>query len=209
MAYVCADSIYRGHKQSSIIPFMNTAVLVIDVQQGLCEGQGAAFDCAGTINRINRVTARARAAGVPVMFIQHESTTGYLEQGTPAWQLATRLDVAPKDMKLRKTTPDSFLRTDLDTQLKRLGVTSLVVCGMHSEFCVDTTTRRALAQGYPVTLVSDGHTSAGNSALTPQQVMAHHNATLSNISSFGPRVTLLTSNEVTFADGGLETSARF
>lgn len=65
---------------------------------------------------------------------------------------------------------------------------SLVVCGMHTGFCVDTTTRRALALGYPVTLVADAHTSAGNAALSPQQVIAHHNATLTNISSFGPRV---------------------
>ena len=48
--------------------------------------------------------------------------------------------------------------------------------------------RRALALGYPVVLVEDGHTSAGNAVLTAQQVIAHHNATLTNISSFGPRV---------------------
>lgn len=52
---------------------MKSAVLVIDVQQGLCEGEGAAFDCEGTISRINDVTRKARQAGVPVIFIQHES----------------------------------------------------------------------------------------------------------------------------------------
>ena len=44
---------------------MRTAVLVIDVQQGLCEGEGKAFDCEGLINRINLVTSKARAAGAP------------------------------------------------------------------------------------------------------------------------------------------------
>jgi len=48
---------------------MKTAVLVIDVQQGLCEGPEAAHDCAGTIARINRVTRTARAAGAPVIFV--------------------------------------------------------------------------------------------------------------------------------------------
>ena len=61
---------------------------------------------------------------------------------------------------------------------------------MHTEFCVDTTTRRALALGDPVTLVEDAHTSAGNAVLPAAQVIAHHNITLSNISSFGPRVRL-------------------
>jgi nicotinamidase-related amidase len=162
---------------------MKTAVLVIDMQCGLCEGEGKAYDCEGVIANINRVTQQARSAGAPVIFIQHESATGYLEHGTAAWQLADGLELAQADLRIRKTTPDSFLRTTLEATLKDHHVDHLIVCGMHSEFCVDTTTRQALARGYPVTLVSDAHTSAGNSALTPQQVIAHHNATLTNISS--------------------------
>jgi len=172
-------------------PAGNTAILVIDMQQGLCEGPEAAHDCAGTIERINAVTAKARAAGRPVVFVQHESEQqGYLDHGSADWQLAQGLHTEASDLRVRKTTPDSFLRTDLQDQLLAHGVTQLVVCGMHTEFCVDTTVRKALALGYPVTLVADAHTSAGNTALTPQQVVAHHNATLPNISSFGPRVTL-------------------
>lgn len=167
---------------------MTRALLIIDVQQGLCEGEGAAWDNANVIARINRVAAHARASGVPVVFIQHEGQGGYLAHGSRAWQLADGLLAEPDDLYVRKTTPDSFLRTDLQALLSARGVSELIVCGMHTEFCVDTTTRRALALGYPVTLVADAHTSAGNAALTPQQVIAHHNATLTNISSFGPRV---------------------
>jgi nicotinamidase-related amidase len=177
---------------------MKTAVLVIDVQQGLCEGAGAAFDCAGTISRINLVTEKARLARVPVIFIQHESDGGYLEHGSDAWQLANGLKVVAGDLKVRKTTPDSFLRTNLGETLRRLQIDKLVVCGMHSEFCVDTTTRKALALGFPVVLVSDAHTSAGNSAITAEQVIAHHNATLTNISSFGPRAITVRSESVSF-----------
>ena len=181
------------------LPPMKIAVLVIDVQQGLCEGEGKAFDCEGVISRINRVTRKARDAGVLVIFIQHESQAGYLEYGTAAWQLATDLDIAATDIRIRKTTPDSFLRTDLDAVLRDHGVERVVVCGMHTEFCVDTTTRQALALGYPVTLIADAHTSAGNAALTPQQVIQHHNATLTNISSFGPRVSAVSSEELRIA----------
>lgn len=177
---------------------MKTAVLVIDVQQGLCEGDGAAHDCAGVISRINLVTNKARAAKAPVIFIQHESQAGYLAYQSADWQLAHGLLSTPDDLKVRKTTPDSFLRTNLQALLAEHGVQRVVVCGMHTEFCVDTTTRRALALGYPVTLVADAHTSAGNAALTPQQVIAHHNATLTNISSFGPVVTLALSGEIEF-----------
>src|SRR5690349_20332442 len=87
------------------------------------------FDCIGTIDRINAVTRKARAADVPVIFVQHESSSGYLEHGTASWQLANGLEVQPSDLRIRKTTPDSFLRTDLQQTLGKLGVTELVICG--------------------------------------------------------------------------------
>lgn len=179
---------------------MKTAVLVIDVQQALCEGPGAVHDGPGTIARINTVTQRARAAGVPVVFIQHESPTGELVFQSAGWQLTRGLKAEPADARVRKTTPDSFLRTDLPAMLAAQGIEQLVVCGMHTEFCVDTTTRRALALGYPVTLVADAHTSAGNQAIAATDVIAHHNATLTNISSFGPRVVAVTSADLQFAE---------
>ena len=167
---------------------MKTALLIIDVQQGLCEGEHNAFESADVIAKINRISAKARAARVPVIFVQHESETGDLVFGTRAWQLARGLHTEPSDIRVRKTTPDSFLRTDLEATLRACAITDLIVCGMHTEFCVDTTTRKALALGYPVVLVEDAHTTEGNEYLTPRQVIQHHNATLTSISSFGPRV---------------------
>ena len=178
---------------------MKTAVLVIDVQQGLCIGPDAAHDCAGTIERINLVTREARAAGAPVVFVQHETRSDELAHGSPAWQLARGLEAEPADLRVRKTTPDSFLGTPLQGLLEQHAVERLVVCGMHTEFCVDTTTRRALALGYPVLLVADAHTSAGNDALAPAQVIAHHNATLTRITSFGPRVTAVRAANLSLA----------
>lgn len=177
---------------------MNTAVLVIDVQQGLCEGDGAAFASGETIGRINEVTAKARAAGCPVIFVQHESSDGVLVHGSSGWQLAHRLEALPADLRIRKTAADSFHRTTLQELLQQHGIAELVICGMHTEFCVDTTTRRALALGYQVTLVEDAHTSAGNAALSATQVIAHHNITLSNIESFGPRVRLVSAADLHF-----------
>jgi nicotinamidase-related amidase len=112
---------------------MNTAVLVIDVQQGLCEGDDAAFEAPHTIARINQVTAKARAAGQPVIFIQHESGGGYLEHGSAGWQLAQGLEALPADLRMRKTAADSFHRTVLQDLLQQHGITELAICGMHTE----------------------------------------------------------------------------
>ncbi|MGK6306126.1 cysteine hydrolase family protein [Variovorax sp. DT-64] len=177
---------------------MTTALLVIDVQQGLCEGEHGAFESQQVIERINQVSAKTRAAGGVVVFIQHESNSGYLEFGTDAWRLARGLHVEATDIRMRKTTPDSFHRTELEQVLRRHAVTDLVVCGMHTEFCVDTTTRRALALGFPVILVGDAHTSGGNQHLSAPQVIRHHNETLANISSFGPRVRVVSTEGLRF-----------
>jgi nicotinamidase-related amidase len=174
----------------------HTALLVIDVQQGLCEGDHDAFESREVIARINSVSARARAAGVMVIFIQHESSAGYLEYGSDSWQLAKGLHLEAGDLRIRKTTPDSFLRTELEQVLKRHAIADLVICGMHTEFCVDTTTRRALALGYPVVLVGDAHTTEGNEHLSAAQVIRHHNLTLSNISSFGSKVRVVSAEDL-------------
>ena len=177
---------------------MNQALVVIDVQQGLCEGEGQAWQFAQVIDRINLVASKARQAGVPVIFVQHEGRSGYLSHGSREWQLADGLVSETNDIRIRKTTPDAFLQTELQKNLDALGVNELVICGMHTEFCVDTTTRRALALGYPVILLEDAHTSAGNKALSAEQVIAHHNATLTNISSFGPKVKTVNSHDMRF-----------
>ena len=72
-------------------------------------------------------------------------------------------------------------------------MTDLVICGMHTEFCVDTTTRLALAAGYPVVLIADAHTTDDKPHLSAEQIIRHHNETLTNITSFGPRVRAIPS----------------
>jgi nicotinamidase-related amidase len=176
---------------------MTTALLIIDVQHALCSGEYEAFEAQRVIERINLVSRKMRAAGAAVIVIQHEAVDGPLEHGTEGWKLAAGLDVQPADIYVRKRATDSFHGTDLQGILQARGVTELAICGLQSEFCVDTTTRRALALGYPVTLVSDAHSTMNNSTLSAAQITAHHNETLANITSFGPRVVLVPSSEVT------------
>jgi len=176
---------------------MTTALLIIDVQHGLCSGEYEAFESKRVIERINVVSRKMREAGASVVVIQHESPDGLLEYGTEGWNLAAGLDAQPTDIYVRKKASDSFHNTDLQAILQARGVKKLAICGLQSEFCVDTTTRRALALGYPVTLVSDAHSTMNNSVLSAAQITAHHNETLVNLISFGPRVVAVPSSEVT------------
>lgn len=178
---------------------MTKALLIIDVQQALCAGRYAAFDIDRVIQRINAIGAKARAAGASVIFIQHEEDDGPLQFDAGGWQLATGLEPSGTDLRVRKTTPDSFHRTELQTLLQQRGVTHLVVCGLQSDFCVDTTVRRALALGYEVSLVADGHSTLDNGVLSAAQIIAHHNTTLGNMTSFGPRVMVTPASDIAFS----------
>jgi len=169
---------------------MKTALLVVDVQTGLCRGEWAAFDIDAVIGRINAVVAKARPAGALVVWIQHEEDVGPLQFGTADWQLDARLHVSADDPRVRKTVANAFHRPDLQALLQSYGVQHLLVCGLQSEFCVDSTVRGALALGYPVTLLSDAHSTVANGVLTATQISAHHNATLANLGGYGVAVTL-------------------
>ncbi len=175
---------------------MSTALLIIDVQQALCTGAEAAFDSDRVIERINTVAEKARAAGAAVVLIQHEEERGPLQFDSAGWQLAQGLVTAPGDLRIRKTTPDSFHRTDLVQRLQERGISRLLVCGLQSDFCVDTTTRRALALGYEVVLVADAHSTVDNEVLSAAQITAHHNTTLANMTSFGKRAIVVPAAEV-------------
>ena len=168
---------------------LKTALLIIDVQRGLFEESPRPYEADEVIKNINHVIGKARIAGIPVVFIQHEQDKGLLEYGCEGWCLQTDLETDNADFRVRKRTPDSFLRTDLEKILHFNGINNLIICGYASEFCVDTTVRRAAALGYSVQLVADAHTTHDKKHALAKQIREHHNITLQSITSFGPRVT--------------------
>jgi len=176
---------------------MTTALLVIDFQKGLVSTEPLPGDAATVTANINALTRRAREAGVPVVFVQHEDAE--LVRGADAWEIAGDLSVEPQDYKVGKRTPDSFLNTELGAILEKHGVKHVVVCGYASEFCVDTTVRRAAANGYTVTIAADAHTTHDKDHATAAMIREHHNETLSNIGSFGPRIAAVRTAAIAFA----------
>jgi nicotinamidase-related amidase len=165
-------------------------VLVVDVQETLTFGDEAAFEGDRVVRNANALIAAARLAGAPVVFTVHEEAEGGLVRGSPGWQLAKGLTAEPADLRVRKTTVDPYLRTDLERLLRDRGITRVVVCGLQSDFCIDSTVRRSLALGFNVTLASDGHSTV-DGILPAAQVTAHHNRILSFMIAFGPRIEVI------------------
>jgi len=176
---------------------MRQAILVIDVQHAFFDTGPRPDEAALVLARINALTERARQAGAPVVFIQHEQGES-LVAGSVGWGLASGLQVAPGDLKVGKRTGDSFLDTNLADLLAQHGVVRVVVAGYASEFCVDTTVRRAAALGYEVLLAADAHTTHDKPHASGAFIRAHHNATLVDITSFRSRIAAVPSAEVSF-----------
>jgi nicotinamidase-related amidase len=169
------------------IPALHTALLVIDMQAILFDPEPP--EAEEVVARINALAARARLAGAPVVWVQHETASGDLVADTPGWQLHPGLVTAPSDV---------FLRTNLHELLAERDVRHVTVCGYSSEFCVDSTVRGAASRGYAVTLAADAHTAHDKPHATGLQIRLHENETLRNISSFHVVIAAVSAAEIVF-----------
>ena len=176
----------------------STALIVIDVQTALFQPAPRPFDADAVLARISRLTAAARAAGVPVVWVQHERENHALAFGSPGWALVEALHTEAGDLRFRKTTPDAFLRTGLGDWLVARAVHHLVICGYATEYCIDTSARRAAGLGYAVTLAADAHTTHDKPHASGAMIRTHHNATLPDLSSFGVPIRALPSAAISF-----------
>lgn len=150
-----------------------TALLIIDVQNGVVEGS---HDRDGVVANIATLVERARAAAVPVVWVQHRSDN--LTEGSDAWRYVPELPQAPGEPVVHKQYGDSFEATDLEQVLADRSVGSLIVVGAQTDACVRSTLHGAIARGYDAMLVSDAHTTEDLTewgAPSPALVIAHTN----------------------------------
>jgi nicotinamidase-related amidase len=151
----------------------NTALLVVDVQNGVVAG---AHERDAVVANISALVAKARHDRVPVVWVQH-SDDG-LARGSDEWQIVPELTPASDEPLVHKSYGDSFEDTDLEPILERLGVGALVVTGAQTDACIRSTLHGAFVRGYDAVLVSDAHTTEDLSewgAPPPGQVIAHTN----------------------------------
>ncbi len=170
----------------------STAVMIIDMQNTLTD---EAYNSEQVLAKLRGVIDRARAADVPVIYIQHtEPQYEALNHGAPGWQINPALDPRPTDLHIEKFSSDAFTNTNLAAELEARGITHLIVGGLQSDFCVDSTCRMALSRGLNLTLIEDGHTTM-DGAIPAEQIIKHHNFVLSNI-GFPGRLRLQPAAEV-------------
>ncbi|MEI9885394.1 MAG: cysteine hydrolase family protein [Rhizomicrobium sp.] len=161
---------------------MSKALVIIDVQKGMWgHPDYLPYDGDGVVGRIAGLIAQARAAKVPVLYVQHHGVDepGHpLQPGLPGFPFHDALAPEPGDDVTVKTRSSAFHGTDFDAKLKARGIEHLIVTGMQSEYCVDSAVRGAYERGYKVTLVADAHSTADTRVAKAKDIIAIQNDTM-------------------------------
>lgn len=131
-----------------------SALIVVDTQVGVL---ARAWDTPRVVANVAHAVARARAAGTPVIWVQHADNQ--LVSGSPEWQLVPELQPHAGDAVVHKQFESSFENTALEDLLARHAVSRIVLAGAMTNWCIRATAYAALDRGYDLVLVNDAHTT--------------------------------------------------
>lgn len=141
---------------------MNKALLIIDVQNdyfpnGKCE----LYHPELALNVIKGLIKNFRKNNLPIYYIQHLSapSANFFVPDTEGANIHQDIKPLDTDTIIIKHYPNSFFETTLEAELKKAAITDLVICGMMTHMCIDTTVRAAKDYGYNTTLIMDGCTT--------------------------------------------------
>jgi nicotinamidase-related amidase len=174
----------------------NTALLVVDVQNGVVE---SAYQRETVIANINTLVEKARRETIPVIWVQHSDEQ--LTSGSDAGRIVQELTPLDAEIRIEKNYGDAFEATSLEAVLSSLGVGRVFVAGAETDACIRSTIHGAFVRGYDTILISDAHTTEDRTAWgapPPEQVIAHTNLYWKYQSAPGRKAGTITTAEVDF-----------
>jgi nicotinamidase-related amidase len=136
--------------------FSESAVVVIDAQNEYVNGKLPLPGVSAALDNIAILLKAARAAGAPVIHVQHKGRAGGLfDPGADSFKLAPQAAAQTGEAIVEKPLPNAFAQTNLQDVLSKTGKKSLIVAGFMTHMCVSSTVRAALDLGYRTTVVAD------------------------------------------------------
>ncbi|WP_044337130.1 cysteine hydrolase family protein [Rossellomorea aquimaris] len=158
---------------------MKTALLIIDVQNGMFTVNPPVCKGNALLKRIKRALGFAKNKNIPIIYVQHSGPKDSpLEKGTMGWNFHEDISPADGDIIVHKDTPDSFYRTNLQQKLRELNIDHLVLTGIQTEACIDTTCRRGFSLDFKITILTDAHSTFDKKEISAAQIISHHNEVL-------------------------------
>jgi nicotinamidase-related amidase len=136
---------------------MTTALLLIDVQRNMLDGEAPVPGAAEVRPALASLLERARAAGAVVVHVQNDGSDGDPDvPHTEGWELV--FPAQPDELVVRKDECDTFASNPgLAADLEARGIDHVVVAGMQSEYCISDTSRGALGHGLRVSVARGAH----------------------------------------------------
>ncbi|QRN82274.1 isochorismatase family protein [Chloroflexota bacterium] len=131
-----------------------TALLIVDMQVHVID---SAWKEGTVIENTRLALKKARERGIPVIWIQHVNQK--LVPGSSGWQIIPPLEPLPNEIQIEKHFNSAFEETDLENTLARLNITHIVLAGVLTNWCIQSTAYAALDKGYDLTLIEDAHTT--------------------------------------------------
>jgi nicotinamidase-related amidase len=175
----------------------NTALLVVDVQNGVVE---RAHQRDAVVANIGSLVEKARHEAIPVVWVQHSDEQ--LVPGSNDWRIVPELIPGEAEPLIAKNYGDSFEDTTLETALSGLSIGRLFVVGAETDACIRSTLHGALVRGYDATLVGDAHTTNDQTAWgapPPEHVIAHTNLYWSHQTAPGRTAGTVKTRDVDFS----------
>lgn len=131
------------------------AVVVIDAQHEYVDGKLPLAGAGRALAEIAALLARARAAGTPVIHIQHRGKSGgAFGPDTPGYPIADKAGPIAGEPVIQKALPNAFAGTDLKAQLDAIGKTEIILAGFMTHMCVEATARAAIDLGLKATVIA-------------------------------------------------------
>ena len=133
----------------------DSVLVLIDCQNTYREGIMALSGIEAALDEAARLLAAARQLGIPVFHIQHDAGPGSpYDINQPIGAIADKVAPAANEPVIVKNYPNSFVGTDLEAQIKASGRSNIVLAGMMTHMCVNSTARGAFNLGFAPTVVA-------------------------------------------------------
>ncbi|MDO4667813.1 MAG: cysteine hydrolase family protein [Streptococcus sp.] len=149
---------------------MKTALLVIDVQNGLMDANP--YQSAIFLDKLKKNIRLAREYDIEIIYVRHNSQE--FEKGTRAWEIVPSIAPLKTDIIIDKTYNSAFKETNLDQYLTDNKISRLILTGMLTNYCIDTTVKVAFELNYKVCVIEGGSTTFDDERIAAADLIEHY-----------------------------------
>ena len=160
----------------------NQALLVIDAQIDMFSEDFSVYHAKQLIKILQQLVKKARLNGVPVIWVRNNGEKGDPDEpGTPGWKIHPSLNPKKNEIIIDKHKSSAFKDTNLLLILKQMKISRLIIAGMQTEFCINSTVRNAIELGFNVTLIKNGHSTFDSEEMKASEIIEMYNEELNDI----------------------------